>query len=114
MNVADILRNSNVLFVESTLAIVKIPRCDKESLAKAVMYYGSRNEDITVTNYIGEVALKSCGTIVRTFNDDVAGVSRDEFLKTLVPMQFHNTVPQKLDSFCLSDVEDVLDDCVII
>ena len=83
---------------------VKIRRT-KESLANAVMYFGSRDEDIRVTNYIGEVALQSCGIYALKFDEEVSGVSRADFLDELIPMQFEQKVPA-LDSFRLSDADE--------
>lgn len=108
MTVNLIEKFKDILYVKSTSDELIAIHNDKDSLAKAVMYYGSKDEDIIVTNFIGEVALKSIGTVARMYAENVVGASTGEFLDVLCGMRMHNEVP-RLDSFRLSlDEEEML------
>lgn len=80
---------------EQTDAFIKH---DAESLAAAVMYYGSMGKDIKVVNIFDEPVLSSLGFYLDRFYD-VLSFTMQDFLEFLLPMQEELIIPESEDSF---------------
>jgi hypothetical protein len=80
---------------EQTDAFIKH---DAESLAAAVMYYGSQGKDINVVNVFDEPVLSSLGFYLDRFYENVSFTKQD-FLEFLLPMQEELNIPESEDSF---------------
>lgn len=71
---------------------------DAESLAAAVMYYGSKGKDIKVVNIFDEPVLSSLGFYLDRFYENVS-FSRQDFIEFLLTMQQELDIPESEDSF---------------
>jgi len=87
----------------------KMIKDDKESLAKAIMYYGLKG-DLTVTTPLDLPVVSTFGTFINRWYPDYAPCTLDEFQDVLVPMQTEWDIPEDEREFVIDELSDEEED----